>query len=147
MNQSVGLETIDRQTETILEQYIHFSTLKNGFLKQWIENFFVRKNTKQSVANLNTIFSLIFMSLIAIRCVEVLTIQSSDERELVYLGSIFYYLGGHHSYGETVVLLWTINFIVFCVIDIRSELPQYEWTDIFAFLSGIMPYSRIGNSN
>jgi hypothetical protein len=141
----IEIEEINREFKTFTDfKYIHCSRFRNGFLKQWIENYLIRKNSRQSMTNYETILSLIFMSLIVIRILKVINIESPDDRILVYLGSPWYYLGGHHSYNETVILLWTINYIAFYIIDMTSHRKQYKWLQIFAFLSGIISHQKIG---
>jgi len=127
-------------------KYIKFSTLKNGFLMQWLKNRYEVKTDVHSNFTKFEIFSLIFMFSMQIRTIRALTSDVEvDDTILMYFGSTWHYLNGNIFHMETMFFLWTINFLVLHLYVIHSPTEQYNWLEIYAFLAGIIPHKRIGN--
>ena len=126
------------------KKFIVFSTLNNGFIKQWIRNRFELKIDVHKRFTKLEIISFIFMSFILIRVIRALTMSNVNNTILMYYGSPWHLLSANAMHIEVMFLLWTLNYLALYLNVIHSPNDYYNWLDIFGFLAGIIPYKRIG---
>jgi hypothetical protein len=126
------------------ENHVIYSKLKQGYLKCWIQEYSQRVKNKKMSFSVEEKISSMFMIAIMVRILKVITITDMKDRILIYLGSPWSYLGGNNSYIETILLMWTINYMAFNLFIIHSKRKHYKWLEIFEFLAGIIPYKDIG---
>jgi len=127
-----------------ITKFFNFSKVVNGFLKEWIESHYSQKRTVQSIFSLKQTLRLVFMSMCLIRSIKLIIITDNNNKLLIYFGSPFQYLGGNRFHNEFLLILWDINFILTHIFVIHSKTKQYKWLEIFAFLSGFLPFAKIG---
>jgi len=141
---------IEEDNQTFLDtHYVKFSTLKNGFLEQWIKNRYKLEIAVHSKFTKSEFFGLIFMFFMLFRVMSALTLKVDaevDDTLLIYYGSPWHHMSGNFTHMETMFLLWTLNFLTLYLYVVHSPDKHYEWLEIYGFLAGIIPHKRIGIS-
>ena len=139
-----NINDLNDNQDILDEKFINFSYFKHGFLKQWINNYLNNESKNKMNITFKEKLSLIFMILIVVRILKIMRITDLKDRVLVYFGSVWNHLGGNHVYCETTFLFWSINFILLYIFVIQSPKNQFQWLEIYEFLSGMKSYKKIG---
>jgi hypothetical protein len=126
------------------EKFIKFSSLRNGFLKNFIDKHHERQVKKSSRFEFKEICVLLLLSLLFLRTSKSITISDDDYTLLMYIGRPWHHLGANYIHNESLFLLWILNFICIYIFVINSPTKYYKWIEIYAFLNGILPHQQIG---
>jgi hypothetical protein len=127
------------------ENFIKFSSLRNGFLKKFIYKHHEIEAKKSLNYDFIEISTLLFMCLLLLRLLYSVTISDEDYTLLIYIGRNWHLLDANYVHNETLFILWTLNFVCIYVYVIQSPTKQYKWIEVYAFLKGILPHEKIGN--
>jgi hypothetical protein len=127
------------------ENFIKFSSLRNGFLKKFIYKHHENEVKNSSSYDFIEMSTLLFMCLLLLRLLYSVTISDEDYTLLIYMGRNWHLLGANYMHNETLFILWTLNFVCIYVFVIQSPTKQYKWIEVYAFLKGILPHEKIGN--
>jgi hypothetical protein len=129
-------------TTNINQKFIKFSSLRNGFLKKFINKY---QEKKTSRLEFNEVLIILFMFLILLRTIiSVTTVSNEDYTVLIYMGRFWHYWSDDYIHNEVLFILWTLNFICVYVFVIKSPTKYSKWIEIYAFLNGIVPHQQIG---
>ncbi len=127
------------------ENFIKFSSLRNGFLKKFIYKHHENQVKNYSSFDFIEMSNLLLMCLLLLRLLYSVTISDEDYILLIYIGRNWHLLDANYIHNETLFILWTLNFICIIVFVIQSPTKQYTWIEVYAFLKGILPHEKIGN--
>jgi hypothetical protein len=131
-------------SNTKKEKFIKFSSLRNGFLKEFIQKHHERQDEKTSKIEFKEISLLLFMCLLLVRTLISVTISDDNYSLLIYIGRFWHLLDANYIHNEVLLILWTLDFISIYVFLIESPTKYYKWIEIYAFLNGILPHQQIG---
>jgi hypothetical protein len=126
------------------ENFIKFSNLRNGFLKNFIHKHHESPVNKPSSYEFKEICELLFMCLLLLRLLYSVTISDDNYTVLMFIGRVWYYLGANYIHNEVLFILWTLNSICVYVFVIKNPTKHYKWIEVYGFLKGILPHQRIG---
>ena len=137
---------IKEEYEKFLDKkFIVFSTLKNGFLKEWIDNRYTYKKNIHSSFTKIEIFSIIYMLFMFIRIKIAMRLPDDNNAILMYFGSLWHYIYANATHCELLFLLWTFNYLSTYLYVIHNDNYHYKWLEIYEFLAGIITHKNIGN--
>jgi hypothetical protein len=132
---------LSNRTTNKNEKFIKFSSLRNGFLKKFIN----KHEKKTSRLEFNEVLNILFMFLLLMRTIiSVTSISNEDYILLIYMGRLWHYLSANYIHNEVLFILWTLNFVCVYVFVIKSRTKYCKWIEIYAFLKGILPHQQIG---